>query len=632
MDRDEIHEQEISVTCELKNGIKELNNEIKRLYDSLTRLDERMNREKRGLNERTAIADCVQMKGKFKKIYEDLNRISETLSLIDENGICRCKCPLVPKIPPTSIPPDTGTAVTRTTTGGGDPQLPLELTTFALDKADDEREQPPRSTGKTKQLKKIIVTDYDPQVAANCLNQNKYRCDTDHEDTVTETTAKDDDPGTTEDTATTPVVTAETSTVVLHSNNQGQTYEEPQTVYSEIVTKIYKDERLLVTSKKPKGSTGPIENTETTTEFEENGEDRSTTPVDDEVFSRSTTEYEENFSTTETLVQNAKTGRNFTKNVFESTSSGFDISSDSTTKLSDSGKNDARSTTDENSESTTLKNENVFDSTTTRIKSDSGENFSVDSYYVTEKSFDSDRTTSDENVFQQTTQTIVDRTRYDNSKAKVTADDVSNVLTSSENKIISTTTETTSVVSDKIVDVTGRDSAEDRDKNRPAGENRKPDKTGNQQQPPPVVQPSKWYPVCFYPVPCSPDAADYLPDAQHVVPKNNIQYSSQSLNAYKKKASLADATVIQNNYPIISYCPKGMVCSKSDFAGQPNVLHCMMTSSTNHDDGTTMPLNLNGTDESNVPKQPIKTVYNEMKSPTTTRVKIARDSDEIITG
>ncbi|XP_050441670.1 serine protease nudel [Adelges cooleyi] len=92
---DEVYEQKISVTRELSEGIKAMSFEVKRLYNGLAQLGTRVNREKRSLGEgQAAIADCVQMKEKFKNIYEELNQIRKTLTMMDAHGICRCKCPI----------------------------------------------------------------------------------------------------------------------------------------------------------------------------------------------------------------------------------------------------------------------------------------------------------------------------------------------------------------------------------------------------------------------------------------------------------------------------------------------------------------------------------------------------------
>ncbi|XP_050544964.1 serine protease nudel-like [Daktulosphaira vitifoliae] len=91
----EFHEQKIAVTDELNKGIKDMSFEIKRLYDGLTLLGRHVSREKRSLNQgQAAMAECVEMKEKFNKIYNELNQIYKTLTKMDENGICRCKCPI----------------------------------------------------------------------------------------------------------------------------------------------------------------------------------------------------------------------------------------------------------------------------------------------------------------------------------------------------------------------------------------------------------------------------------------------------------------------------------------------------------------------------------------------------------
>jgi len=141
----------------------------------------------------------------------------------------------------------------------------------------------------------------------------------------------------------------------------------------------------------------------------------------------------------------------------------------------------------------------------------------------------------------------------------------------------------------------------------------------------------EWQPICFYPVPCSRYVLNYQRNAPDSSSKSTIHYSAQSLSTYKKHKSipLAEATIIKNNYPVIAYCPVGMVCPMTDFAGQPNTLHCMLKSTAVPEVSTKSNKN-----EENASNQKIKNAnYNYTRIlQVTTMAKNARDSEEISTG
>jgi len=107
------------------------------------------------LREETTIVDCVEMKGKFNKIYEDLSQISKALSMVDDNGICRCKCPL-----------DTITTV-GTTEVAHLTRIPFNQRTFT---PGNLNEHAPATGEKTKQSKKNIFSKYTPQSVTNQLS------------------------------------------------------------------------------------------------------------------------------------------------------------------------------------------------------------------------------------------------------------------------------------------------------------------------------------------------------------------------------------------------------------------------------------------------------------------------------
>jgi len=148
--------------------------------------------------------------------------------------------------------------------------------------------------------------------------------------------------------------------------------------------------------------------------------------------------------------------------------------------------------------------------------------------------------------------------------------------------------------------------------------NNKDDDKSTPQQPEVIQQQllPKSYPICFYPVPCSPNVVSYQQNEQDTN-KNTIQYSAQSLNAYKRKPPIA--TVIQNNYPVLLICRTDVVCSVTDFAGQSNRLHCMYSVNASKNNEHTS-------------NQTIKNYDNSTKNAFVTRAKSARNNDDILTG
>lgn len=633
----------ISMTSELNNGIKELNSEIKRLYSVLTRFDQ-VNRGKRGVNEQTAIVDCVQMKGNFKKIFDDLNRISKTLSMVDENGTYHCKCP-------TDIVMGTSTEIA---------DLPLELTTFSLENIN----RTSSSGEKTKQLKKVILSDYKPQVITGNVgitNNNELR-NVANKDTIgTETTVDEDNRFTTvqvlEDNITTQKETdmvtepredmspdmSNAVTNLLNLNGYTQTAK-LQTSYNEIVTKDYKDVQTL-SSETPKTMT-------------------DSTTIPDETIAITAFDYDDTYSTEEELISDKKvssklTGdeedilrstieisdlnqnesNNITKTNSESTIP-IDYILESITEVSELDKNkNNNDVTKTNVESTTL-NDMRFKSITEISSFDNNEN----KYTVTKNSFE--LTTVDDTGSELTTKTSDLNTNANHVGLHFE-------LTSAKQNIKEFTTQISiSNQSDKTIGLKERTFTEDEDRidfgkpndekiiiqpktERTLVENKndlKPNGYDNKSTPHSAettqqVQPN-WYPICFYPVPCSPNVLSHQQNTQNIN-QGTIQYSAQSLNTYKRIAPVvSDAMVIQNNYPIISYCPVGMVCPMTDFAGQANILHCMLKSSLPE----TQLVHVNNKTDENASNRITKSNVDDVEIPTTITGKNARDGEEILTG
>lgn len=626
------------MTCELNNGIKELNNEIKRLYDSLTRLDARVNRDKRGLNEQTAIVDCVQMKGKFQKIYEDLNRISETLSMIDENGICRCKCPL-----PTD---KNSTEITHTT------EVPFDLiTTFILK---NNSNGPSGSDEELKQSKKIDSENNSQIVIDNNLN-SKYK---DANETINEVNKftltsilnVTNNPVETDMTTETidEMSPAMSNAVTNFFNVDGFTETAKQQTlyyadYNDNVTTDNEDEQII-TSETSKSSTEITDSNETTETIVFNYNKPFTIKdesSDAEIISRLTTENKyisesvtiisgsvlnnnNNYATETTFEITSENEKNLesttdisdsnniyssthiTKNTYESTTENKFVSK-FTAELSVSNENDVNSQVMENNFKTTPENKYVTECTSERLVSEKNEKMlqNKNTKASTTSLPDFNENNRHDNMNERHSLQDQNKNIYRSDKSK---DDI--IYQSKIGKPTDIENETTSKPQYNYYD----------HKNTPRTE---------------IIQP-KWYPICFYPVPCSPNLSNYQQNTQDTS-KSTIQYSAQSLRTYKQKSPLADATVIQNNYPIISYCPLGMVCPMIDFAGQANILHCMLKSKS----PDTVQSTINNVNKSNSEiisnRKLTNNIFNDIKNDSSAEFNamkdnILRNSDEIFTG
>jgi len=431
---DDVHEQEISVTCELNNRIIKLKNEIERLYNSLTRLDIRFNREKRGLYETTTIVDCVEMKGKFNKIYEDLNRISQALSMIDNNGICRCKCPL-----DTITVVDTTTKVTRLT------EIPFDIVTFA---SGNVKEHTPNTSEKTQLLKKITISNNKPQSVTNqfrnvfdreistpTLNEENESTtillstfgDTiTQEDTVESVDTKGD--------LSPEMSNAVTNSVKLKDNVQITV--EPQLLYhTEIITNDYVSLQTHITSDTPTSSTDITDLNETVQTTELNS-DRLYTAQEKksnnkDVILKSTTENEYiSESTTEILEpENNHSNTYITKKTPESAYENENISK-LTISRSEPDNNYNNVYITEKTSQSTYENENILGSTTEILELDN--NYSKT--YVTKTT--SESTSENENILGSTTEIL----ELDNSYSKKCVTKTTSESTSENENISETTT------------------------------------------------------------------------------------------------------------------------------------------------------------------------------------------------
>lgn len=698
---DDVHEQEISVTCELNNRIIKLKNEIERLYNSLTRLDTRFNRDRRGLYETTTIVDCVQMKGKFNKIYEDLNRISKALSMIDNNGICRCKCPL-----------DTITIVDTTT------EIPFDIITFA---SGNINEHIPSTSEKTKLLKKNTISNNKPQSVTN-----QFRSISDHEiiSTISDEenefttvllsthgdTTTQGDTGETIDTKgdlSPEMSNAVTSSVKL--KDDAQITVEPQILYhTETMTNDYINLQTLITSDMPTSSTDTTDLNETVQTTELNNDKISTSQekeTNKDVIFKFTTESEDiSESTSEILeLENNHSNIFITKKTPESTFENRNISKLTSSRSEPDNNYNMVYTTEKNSQSTS-ENENILGSTaeileldnnysktyvaettwksTSENENTSGSTIEISDLdntysktYVTEKT--SESTFENENISESTTEILILGNNYSKTyimeKTSESTSKIENIFESItekskpndnnynnysntnvtertvdliiENKNIteSITEMSNSNKNEEKTIVQERNSSENRenDENKRKNEqntnqstiilgntgvenlnhselNNKNDDKSTLQQPEGIQQQllPKSYPICFYPVSCSPNVVSYQQNEQNTN-KNTIQYSAQSLNTYKRKPPVA--TVIQNNYPVLLICRTDVVCSVTDFAGQSNRLHCMYSVNASKNNEYTS-------------NQTIKNYDNSTKNAFVTRAKSARNDDDILTG
>ncbi|KAL4107717.1 hypothetical protein QTP88_018013 [Uroleucon formosanum] len=675
---DGVHKQEISVTCELNNRLKNLMYEIKMLYNSLNRLDVQFNRGKRGLREETTIVDCVEMKGKFNKIYEDLNRISKALSMVDDNGICRCKCPL-----------DTITTVGTTTEVSHLTKIPFDQATFT---SGNLNEHAPATGENTKQSKKYIFSKYTPQSVTNQLSSvSDYEIitTTSNEENEFTTMLSSTLGGTTtqEDTNITVDTKGDLSpemsiavTNIINREDNTQTTIGPQIIYfTGIITNDNENIQTHITSDTststtdimdPNESIGTTElNNRITTSHENNSntDDFSNFTAENENISESTTEMlgnEKNHSNTYYVIEKNSESLYANENISKSTT-GILSKPDN--------KYDITYITEKSSESTS-ENENISGSTTEISKLDMNHS---KKYYVTEKTPQS--TSENENTSGSTTEL----SELDNNYSEMYVTEKTSEFTSKIENIPKSITETSKLddnnysntnVTDRTVDLifenksirksitenkyknktvlNERTSSEDRGEkhydepkdgqntnhsttiigntntenvNHSVLDNKDDDDYNKStiQQPEAIqqlkVQP-KPYPICFYPAPCSPNVVNYQQiNEPQDASTNTIQYTAQSLSSYKRKPPVA--TVIQNDYPVLLICRTDVVCSVADFAGQPNRLHCMYSVSVNKN-------------SENTSNQTLKNYYNSTKNAAavTSVESGARNNGDILTG
>lgn len=673
---DEIHKQNIFITIE--SEIKKLNNGIKEINDYLTQLDNQyINRGKRGASDQIAIVECIQLTEKFKEIYKDLNRISETLSMMDGNGICRCKCPL------DNITFNTTTETTRIT------DEPLDLTTFSLKSTNEQT----MLNEKPKQLKKIKVHSYKPtngeleshtdEEAIIYFNTVNYENDFTTLSMVKDTTTREEiitstTPETKED-----MFPAMSNSVTHFFNYDSYTEtDKPQTSYSEDETYSLKDKQVM-TSEIPTTSTDNTGSNKVIKTVKLAYDELSTTHKErsnEEIKSIYTTlngNILESTPETSTLDENSDKSYNPEKQ-FELTSTNENIfkltaetlnSYDDYSETSNTKRHFESTTADENISKPTSEvfNSKVkySDDYTTKIDFELtseindlhklSTKISAESYETSSKPNEGDDfeiTSMNKNVLEKPTQSSA-FSNYKHYNNDVT-ENKSELVSANKNTIELTTTTSNfdknnrnanirervslknqnTTYSDKfkndnIVNHSSSDKSPKENENNGSKLNKHDHKSiPNSEIIQEQIQQLKWQPICFYPVPCSPYVLNYQQNTQNTS-KSNIQYSAQSLNAYKKKNSpLAGATVIKNNYPIIAYCPVGMVCPMTDFSGQANMLHCMLKST---DPGMSISANKINEDTTT---QKIEKTYDGIKfSPAAPpKSKIARDSDEILTG
>jgi len=641
--------------------------EIKRLYNSLNRLDVQFNRDKRGLREETTIVDCVEMKGKFNKIYEDINRISKALSMVDDNGICRCKCPL-----------DTITTVGTTTEV-------LHLTKIPFDQRistpGNLNEHAPATGEKTKQSKKIIFSKYTPKSVTNQLgsvsdyeiitttSNEENEFSTTLSSTLRSTTIQEDTDRTVDTKGDLSPEMSIAVTNIVNREDNTQTTVGPQIIYftgiipndnENIQTHIISDTSTSLTDiMDPNESIGTTElNNDRITTTHENSSNKGVFlnfTAENENISETTTEilgHKNNHSNTYNITKKNSESLNENENILKSTT---DILSKPDNRY------DITYITEESSESTS-ENENISGSTTEISELDINHS---KTYYVTEKTPQS--TSENENTSGSTTET----SELDKNYSETYATEKTSEFTFKIENITKSNTGTSkpddnnysnTYVTDRTVDliennknrnntvVNERTSSEDRGEkhydepkdaqntnhststigntntenvNHSMMNNKDDDDKSTLQQPEVIqqlkVQP-KTYPICFYPAPCSPNIVNYqqineLQDAS----TNTIQYTAQSLSAYKRKPPIA--TVIQNDYPVLLICRTDVVCSVADFAGQPNRLHCMYS------------VNANKNNE-NTSNQTIKNYNNSTKNAAavTSAKSAARNNGDILTG
>lgn len=554
---DLVHKQRISLTSELNGGIKELNDEVKKLYENLIRLDARISRKKRDSN--NCSVDCAKMNGNFKKILKELSEISETLSSAnDRNGTCRCECPSDQLHGSTADVTD----------------LPFELTTFNLNNADE----PPRPANeKTKQLKQILVSPYDPKDDAADGDTDKETVDTTANDENEFTAAVSERTATTAETKD-DMYPAMSNAVTNYAKNDDQTADPSLRLsHNEIVT-VTDDEDSQTTPETPTSSS-------------------SVSAITDSHETAGTTEfnYEEISTETEDVMDDQQ-------RIVSGLTTAYENISES---ISDVPNFDVEYTTDNSSDNVTDKpfkpaagNVSISESTTETTNGDKKNNDG----HVTEGTFE----TTSGNIFK-TTSVLdgnADETKNKGRSSSENRDENGN------NKFVGDRS-TVGKNNDEI-GFTRRDYNK---QSTPLPENIR------QQQP----EQGKWYPVCFTPVLCPPNALNYRQNAN----ENTVQYSAQSLGTYKRKSPVADATVVRTNYPIVTYCPMGAICPMTDVAGQANTLHCMWKFSLPE----TYAVN-NKEDNENVTNEMTKHNYNRTRGPATMAKasNTERENDELLTG
>jgi len=637
--------------------------EIKRLHSSLNRLDVQFNRDKRGLREEATVVDCVQMKGKFNKIYEDLNRISKALSTIDDNGICRCKCPL-------------------DTEDSHFTKLSYDQTTFA---PINLNEHAPGTGEKTKQLKKIIFSKYTPLSATNQLSSvseygiitstsNEEKEFTTMLSSTVESTTNQENTDRTVDTKgdLSPEMSIAVTNIVNREDDTRTTVG-PQIIY---FTGTIDNEEIQthITFDTSTSSTGIMDPNETIGTTELNN-DKITTTYDADNYSNkdvisNLTSENENISEPTTEILRPENNHNNTYNIITKYSGSLyenENISNSTTDVSKLDNKYSNIYILEKFSESTSENENVLGSTTEISELDinhsktyydqektsrsisenentSGSTTEISELYnnysetyVTEET--SESTSKIENITKSITVTSKPGGCNNYSNTNIT-DRTVDLMIENKNIIGSITEMPVSNENKNKTIVNERTSSEDRgekhfDKPRDGqnypnqsiviGNTNKDDDDKSTLHQPEVIQQikvqPKTYPICFYPAPCSPNIVNYqqineLKDTS----KNPIQYTAQSLSTYKRKPPVA--TVIQNDYPVLLICRTDVVCSVADFAGQPNRLHCMYS----------VDVNKNNDNNSN---QTIKNIYNSTKNAaavTDGAKSTARNNDDILTG
>lgn len=537
-------ERKTFATHELIAGVKGLNDEIKRLHSGLTRLDRRVNRVrvKRGMGEQKAIADCVRMKDKLKTIYDELNRMLETLTLMNANGICRCECP----------PGATGAAGQATLAAT---DLPLEATTFRL----DDTGGAVQSGETTKRSPSIVRTGDESRNAADHENAESAGRQMMTGKTTADTATVTAPPEVTVTTAETkedmsPAMSNAVTEFVRFNSNGYDDDDNGQTV-----------EPSIVTTGTPPASTTADSNKTTGADYDETTDEHSTV--------KSTTD---NGNVSETTTETPVSGNDHGDT--------DDTVPPRDRQLTTGNYNGPEFTT--NSDTHTGDVQTPFVGSTT------------------------------ENISEFTTTEPATGRKYDNGTSVLNAATALPVTTANYKNIKEPPVADTSNV--KGITLAGNPDGSENEKYIYERENAsavRPTAIGTQ----PV-----WFPICFYAAPCAQNAPDTRQLSRNEN-QNPIRYSAQSLKTHKKYPPVADATtIIQNSYPIVSYCPVGVVCSNYDYATASNttaMLHCTLRPSFYKTADT-------------VPHQAARDGYERADANDSAAVQSERprDSDEILTG